>query len=412
MATINFYLDRPDRKNFRPIFLVYQNDSKKLKYFTKLKIEEKSWNNKTQLVKGGFSYASQVNINLTKIKGIVEKIVSDALYEEVSPTPEYVKKLLHDRLGNDLEKSDFHTYFDKYISDSETIKGKNTIKSYVTVYNKLKEFEEVKAYTLTFKNINADFYQKYIDFIVKDLKQLNNSAGKHIKIIKSFMNYCILQGVKIKNEDFKKFKVFREDIDIIYLDEKELQKIYELEGLSTTHEYVKDNFCFACYTGLRFSDLSMLENENFKDDFVEIKTKKTKAFLRIPLTFYTKAILKKYKNMFAGRPLPPVLSNQKTNEYLKEIAKKAKINDPISMTKYNGSIKVSIKEPKHNLITTHTARRTFVTLSLERGMRAEVVMEMTGHKDYRTFKKYIKITDNVKSIEMNKIWGEKILKIV
>ena len=412
MATINFYLDRPDRKNFRPIFLVYQNYNKKAKYFTKLKIEEKSWNNKTQLVKSGFSYTSQVNMNLKKIKGIVDKILSDALYEEITPSPDYVLKTLHDKLGTDLEKLDFESYFEKYIADASIIKQKNTIKSYVTVLNKLKEFEKLKKYPLTFKTINVEFYQKYIDFIVGDLKQLNNSAGKHIKIIKSFMNYCINNGINIKNEDFKKFKVFRDDVDIIYLEEFELKQIYELDNISSSLEHVKDNFCFACYTGLRFSDLSKLKFENFKKDYIEIRTEKTKSLLRIPLTFYAKRILKKYDNQFPNQPLPPVLSNQKTNDYLKEIAKKAKINEAVSLTKYNGSTKIVINEPKHNLITTHTARRTFVTLSLEKGMRAEVVMEITGHKDYRTFKKYVKITDTVKTIEMNKFWGEDILKVI
>ena len=412
MSTINFYLDKPDRKNECPIFLVYQKSGKRFKYFTKQKITENSWNSKTQLVKSGFSYSAQVNMNLIKTKGIVDKIISDALYEEVTPTTQYVKKLLHDRLGTETEKMDLYFYFKKYISDSESIKKKNTIKTYVSVYNKLKEFETVKKYQITFESINSEFYQKYIEYLVRDLKHLNNSAGKQIKIIKSFMNYCISNGINIKNEDFKKFKVFRDDVDIIYLEEGELNNIYELEGLSKTFEYVKDNFCFACYTGLRFSDLSKLDNESFKKDYIEIRTEKTKSILRIPLTFYSKRILKKYENRFENKPLPPVLSNQKTNDYLKEIAKIANISNPVTLIKYNGSNKVSIREPKYNLITTHTARRTFVTLSLEKGMRAEVVMEITGHKDYRIFKKYVKITDTVKNIEMNKIWGENILKAV
>lgn len=412
MSTTNYYLEKPDRKNVCPIFLIYQKGGKKFKYFTKIKIAKNSWNEKSQLVKNGFTYSSQVNMNLNKITGIVNKIVSDALYDETIITTDFVKKMLHEKLGTDIKKLDFHSQFEKYISDAETIKQKSTIKTYKSVHNKLKEFEKLKNYPLNFESINSGFNQKYIDFLVGEQKMLNNSAGKQIKTIKSFMNFCLSNGIKLKNEDFKKFKVFRDDIDIIYLDENELKRIYELEGLSQTAEYVKDNFCFACYTGLRFSDLSKLEHENFKGDYIEIRTEKTKSLLRIPLTYYSKRILKKYVNQFQGSPLPPVLSNQKTNEHLKLIAKLAKIDEPISLVKYNGAIKININEPKYSLITTHTARRTFVTLCLEKGMRAEVVMELTGHKDYRTFKKYIKITDTVKSIEMNKFWGENILKVV
>ena len=73
--------------------------------------------------------------------------------------------------------------------------------------------------------------------------------------------------------------------------------------------------------------------------------------------------------------------------------------------KYSGTKRIEIEKSKYDFISTHTARRTFVTLSLEKGMRPETVMEITGHKDYKTMKKYLKITSKVKTDEMNKVWG-------
>ena len=101
----------------------------------------------------------------------------------------------------------------------------------------------------------------------------------------------------------------------------------------------------------------------------------------------------------------PVISNQKTNEYIKELAELAEINEPVMITKYRGVEAIEFKEPKHNFISSHTARRTFVTLSLEKGMRPETVMEITGHKDYKMFRKYIKITEKIKKIEMKRVWS-------
>ncbi|MGI4751272.1 MAG: hypothetical protein ACRYFB_11610 [Janthinobacterium lividum] len=106
-----------------------------------------------------------------------------------------------------------------------------------------------------------------------------------------------------------------------------------------------------------------------------------------------------------GGSLPKMASNQKTNDYLKELGELAEINEMVHIVKYRGVEKVEFLEPKYKFICTHTARRTFVTLCLEKGMRPETVMSITGHKDYKTFKKYIKLTDKVKMIEMNKIWG-------
>jgi integrase len=216
------------------------------------------------------------------------------------------------------------------------------------------------------------------------------------------MNYATNKGLN-KNMAYAKFKVFREEMDVVYLTEDELMKIYNLQLDSKALEYIRDGFCFSCFTGLRFSDLSQIKPEYIKDDYLIINTIKTREKLQVPLNYYSKEILSKYKAQYLNS-FPPVISNQKTNENLKIIAEKADLKEPVSVVKYSGSRKIETLYPKHELITTHTARRTFVTLALEKGIRPEVVMAITGHKDYRTFKKYIKITDKVKLNEMNRLW--------
>jgi integrase len=109
-----------------------------------------------------------------------------------------------------------------------------------------------------------------------------------------------------------------------------------------------------------------------------------------------------------GGRLPKLYSNQKTNQYLKDIGQLAGLTESVLIVKYRGIEKVEFLEPKYKFIGTHTARRTFVTLCLEKGMRPETVMSITGHKDYKTFKKYIKLTDKVKLVEMNNIWSKKL----
>jgi integrase len=179
--------------------------------------------------------------------------------------------------------------------------------------------------------------------------------------------------------------------------------IYRLENLSGSHEVVRDNFCFACLTGLRYSDLRLLKKENIKEDYIELRTEKTKDFLKIPLSPYAKDIL--IKN---GGVLPRLFSNQKTNVFLKEIGEIAELTEEILIVKYRAAQKVEFIAPKYKFLCTHTARRSFVTLSLEKGMRPETVMSITGHKDYKTFKKYIKMTDKVKLVEMNNVWSKKL----
>ena len=165
---------------------------------------------------------------------------------------------------------------------------------------------------------------------------------------------------------------------------------------------VRDVFCFGCFTGQRYSDIANLKRDHLKGDKWHLRTIKTDKVLQVQLIDFALAILDKYKD--ALRPLP-VISNQKTNDYLKELGKLVGIDEPTSLTKRRGNEKLTNTQPKYEFISTHTARRTFITLSLEKGIRAEVIMEISGHTDYATFKKYIKISGKIADTEMIKAWN-------
>ena len=203
------------------------------------------------------------------------------------------------------------------------------------------------------------------------------------------------------NFDYTKFKVISATADIVYLTEKELMKIYMLDLSNNKRlEQVRDAFCFGCFTGLRHSDFSSVKKANIKGEVIQMASFKTKDRLEVPLNDFSNAILKKYDYQI------PSISNQKFNDYIKEIGKLAEVNEPVILTKYKGAEEVKFEKPKWQFLSSHCARRTFVTLSLEKGMRAETVMEITGHKNYYTFKRYIKITSKVKQVEMKQVWNK------
>lgn len=400
MATINFYLDKPDRKGQSPVFLVYQHKGKKFKYFTKEKVPAKSWAN--QKVKKNYSFESDVNGNLETLLEAVKKIERDARFLSITISVDYVYEKLIEYLQGGESPNSFYKVCEDYIKASETNKTAGTISIKKATLSRIREFEKEKKYRISFDTLNSDFYERYQKYLIEDLKFLNNTVGNHIKTIKSFMNYATDKGIN-KNLDYKKFKVHSEEADLVYLTEEELLKIYSLELDSTTLVNVRDNFCFACFTGLRFSDLSQLKAENIKDGFIILKTEKTRDTLKIPLNDYAQEILNKYQGVNKNS-LPVCLSIQIVNVHLKQIGFLANIIDPIHIVKYSGAKKIKKTYLKYKLIGTHTARRTFVTLALEKGIRPELVMSMTGHKSYPCFKKYIKITDKVKFVEMNRLW--------
>jgi integrase len=404
MATTNFYLDKADKQGKSFIIMTYLAGGQKFRHSVKIKVLPSKWILRKQRLKENTKDDQLINGHIDKLETIIKDAQTHSLLFNFEIDFDFVKQRFYESLGGKKEvKATFMESFDEYISLSRTTKQVKTTDRYITCLNHLKAFRKVKRYELTFDRINQHFYESFTNYLFTDKQQLNNTVGNYIKTIKAFMNFSMDRGYCQPSRDVKKFEVFREDGEMIYLSEGELFKIINLELKSEKLEVVRDNFCFACFTGLRYSDISKLQDENIKDDYLEIKTEKTRDFLRIPLNQHAKALLLKND----GR-LPKLFSNQKTNEYLKELGELAGITESILIIKYRGIEKVEFLEPKYKFISSHTARRTFVTLSLEKGMRPETVMSITGHKDYKTFKKYIKLTDKVKLAEMNNIWAPKL----
>ena len=410
MSSINFYLNSPDRKGKCPVMLTYQSNGKRFRYWTKIKIDKNAWKN--QRIKPNYKDASENNGILDDLQNILQKIEREAIFNKKEYSIETVKRKFELEIGELSSEGSFFQIYDKFINDSIPTKAAGTIKSYYSTRGHLEGFSQTKNFPINFESINENFYEAFVNYMITDLKFLNNTIGRVIKTLKTFMNYAVRLEYTNPTLAYKNFKVFKEELEIIYLTYDELMRLYHIDDISDTLRTVRDNFCFGCFTGLRFSDISKLSHENIKGDYLEITSEKTKDFIKVPLNHYAKEILNNYKVEFNDTPLPRCFSNQKTNDYLKELGCLAEIDEINTIEKFTGSKKIIITKPKYELITTHTARRTFVTLNLEKGIRAEVVMAMTGHKNYKSFNRYIKITDQIMQIEMNRVWTKPLLKVV
>ena len=401
MATLNFYLDKADKQGQSFIMMTYLAGGQKFRHSVKLKIFPGKWLTGRQRLKENSNEDRFINGHIGKLENIIKEAQTHSLLSSNEINFSYVKQRFNDVLGKKDIKRTLQECFDEYIAYSKKTHKFKTTERYICTLNHLKAFRKLKRYELTYERINQQFYETFMDYLLVDKELLNNSVNTYIKSLKAFIAFSVERGYCKLNSDLKNFKVFADDGALIYLSETELLKIFRLELDTVELKVVRENFCFACFTGLRYSDIVKLQQENIKDDYIEITTEKTRDFLRIPLNVHAKAILK--RNF--GR-LPKLYTNALTNFYLKELGKLAEINEQTQIIKYRGVEKVEFIEPKYKFLGTHTARRTFVTLCLEKGMRPETVMSITGHKDYKTFKKYIKLTDKVKLVEMNNIWNK------
>jgi integrase len=402
MATFKYFLRDTKAEKETPLVLII-SAGKKIKVPTGESIHPKHWNHAEQKVKRSLTGFSDINTNL---KSLVEK--AESAYRKfraqgIEPTGQQIRDAIkpdqQDNVINPVElfKEAYQTFLDLY----ETTKRPNTRRKFKTLELHLTNFSTSKKFSLTFEAITLRFYEQLTTYLVKDLEHTNNTVGKVVMNLKTFLKWATERGYN-SNLAYVKFKVPNEKADIIYLSEDELMKIYNLDlANNKTLARVRDVFCFGCFTGQRFSDVAGLKREDIKSDTWYLRTQKTKDVIEVPLNGYALEILDRYKD----KDIPlPAISNQKTNTYLKDIGELAKIDDTVTQIRFRGNERIETKQPKYKFITTHTARRTFVTLWLEKGGRPETCMEITGHKDYKTFKKYIKITSKVKRVEMDQIW--------
>ncbi len=261
---------------------------------------------------------------------------------------------------------------------------------------------------LEFDDITLDFYNEFKEYLIDTKNFSMNTVGKYIKTIKVFMNEATERGLN-KKMDFKskKFKVDNEESETIYLTESELKKMYDLDLSENTRlERVRDLFIVGCYTGLRFSDFSQIAPENIKNGDFHIRTQKTDEPVIIPIHDMVSEIMEKYKDL-NDNSLPPSLSNQKMNEYLKEIGKMAGLLERIKITRNKGAQRVTEIYYKYELLTTHTARRSFATNLYLREYPTIGIMQITGHRTERAFMKYIKVTQQQNAAKLRAFWNGK-----
>jgi len=409
MSEVRFNLK--NRKEIKTLIsLVYRFNKKRLVYSTSQKIQPKFWNDKKQRAKETASFPEYAELNnlLDALGSDVKTYHRQLIIDKETPTiPKFKKRLNEFMMKTDANNSLF-SFIESFIKDREMSNefSAGTVKTYKTVYNHLKNFAIKRKSNIDFNDIDEEFFKAFNKYLYSPaLNNSKNYVKKIWQIIGVFLNDATDKGIN-KKLDYKT-KAFNikgtKPPQNIYLNEAELMTIYKL-NLSENEklEKVRDLFLVGCYTGLRFSDFTRLTANNLqvidKKEVIKIHTQKTKKTVYIPLHPIVKAIIKKYRTEEAL--FPKTISNQKMNDYLKEIAKLAGINGNIIQHLTNGGEEATVLKEKWQLVTTHTARRSFATNAYKSGIPALKIMLITGHSTESAFLKYIKITGEENAVQM------------
>lgn len=393
-------------------------------------IDRKDWSNEKQRIKQKASIQSKdlINSKLSKLQNTInDKWTIASLNGETIPK-DWLKNVINVFFGKAKPNEQYKIYFtdwaEKYITESpkRLYKGKPLTKQRITTYKTLHkaliEFEQHRKAKLKFQDIDLNFYRNFVSWC-QTVKHYNtNTIGGRIKIIKMWCKNIELDGLPVnaqyKHSEFMSISTQTKDT---YLTEAEINKVFEHDfSHSIRLEKARNLFIIGLRTGLRISDFMRLKEFNIKKEFIEVETLKTKEKVVIPLHHQVKAILNKN-----GGKLPPTISDQKFNDYIKEICKEVGITELIEGAKINPDTKR--KEtgiyPKYELISSHTCRRSFAT-NLYGQLPNLLIMDITGHNTEAVFLKYIKTTKQEHAEMLGKYWAnqqketgpKRILKVV
>lgn len=398
-----------------------------------LRIEPRFWNHKAQEARVNilFPDAGKFTADVKQVRKWAENAFEDMVNEtQAYPDIEALKErclsyIINKGAPKGVVKKDmtFVEYIDVIINDSKSGKrqmgsgrqyGSGIIKSYVTSKRNLEAFTIYsKRKPLTFADINLEFYNDYKDWCYTVKMFADNTFGKLIRDIKTFMNEGIDAGLHDNvSHRHKKFIMVSVEVDNIYLDEETLTMIANFNfSENKKWQRVVDSFLVGCYTGLRFSDFNNIKPNNIKDGLIEIKTQKTGEMVAIPIHPVVSKVMERYKGQTANS-LPPSISDVKFNLYIKEAAKETKkLDEVISLTRARAGKRIVINKPLHELITSHTARRSFATNMFRLGVPSFIIMAVTGHRTEKSFIKYIKVSPREKATIMLEHWNRQGMKV-
>lgn len=415
MAKARFNLRNSNGKAPQPIYLYFRFQNTRLVYGTGVSVKPKYWDSKSQRVRNSTEVPERHEINdyLNDLATAVERIYLEKLRAKEPITREAMKQALHVYTGRikPPEKETLFGYIERFIEQGGNGKKPRTLQRYRTTLNFLQAFAKAKRLNLDFETIDQEVYDSFVDYLATEHNQAVNTIGVYVKNLKVFLREAYDEGITdLRTFEKKWFKVPNEEADHIYLTEEEIEQLYQLDlSESPRLERVRDLFVIGCWTGCRFSDLEQVKPENIDGQFIQMKQQKTGKRVAIPIHHTVQEIIEKYEG-----ELPAPISNQKMNDYLKEIGKLAGLTVQTVKTITKGGEGKTSYKPKYQLITTHTARRSFATNQYKREIPTQTIMAITGHTTESNFLKYLKLSpeDHAKILDVHWRQERPIRKVV
>lgn len=411
-STFNLKETKKDGLTSVRFIAFFKNENKKLVYSTGERIHPDDWdfdrrepkhlNGRTQKANDMRSIKTQLDrysTLLTEIENQYKISNRELLIHQVKKEFNKAFKRV------EPSANQFFQVYDQFLQikiEDETgeANSESTIKRYS--YNKklLKSFQDYLGKDLHFNLVNDTFYNQYINYCVTVKEHSVNTLSRNIGLFKTFLYWAFENNYTYK-DDFKKFKNIKKEVtEEIALNLAQVKEAYDYDlSHKLRLERVRDLFVFGCATGMRYSNYSIITKSDIYNDHINVRDKKNSdKLLSIPLNDFSREILEKYDYQL------PILANQKFNDYIKEVFQELGYNQKIKKSSKVGNKIIEQEMPLYKRVSSHTARRSFITIMKNKKIPDKIIMSYTGHKSLEVFNKYYKPNVEEKVDFMNSVW--------
>lgn len=334
------------------------------------------WSQKNQQLHGTVPGAATTNASLRKLRHDIQVLSLE------HPDDDDLRRAILVRIGNvpAEEEPSLLERLETFLSDKEVEVKESTMKVFRTMKGHLINFirPDMKP-----SEIGPRFVSEFQKHLL-DSGLNNNSANKYAARLRSFVLWMQEQEIIEAAPKMKSLTTAQSEVVRLTLAELDALRSLDLRRDQPGYAIARDVFLFSSYTGLRFSDCMALQWDHVGEDALFLAEGKTGRFRRIPMTDAAREILDRYKG--EKEPLPRI-SNQRANQYIREVAEMAGLTAPVVIRDRKGGEDESSSVPKHQALSMHAGRRTFISIMLESGMSTKELLGVT-HTDLRSLQRY------------------------
>lgn len=377
MKTSAFLKSKIDKKGQSPIFIRVFKDGKYKTYSTNLRIEPKFWNSEKEKVKSSADNADEINATIKKqLAELSKTALTDELFKITSiPTSKTFYSGLDELIKIRSKSVEFSSAY---------------VKQFQTLKNSLEEYYP----ELSFNQIDKNWYEDWLSKMHKQELQ-PNTVGTRVKNLKTYLGWAADKGYH-NNFKYIRFAKTFTDADLFAFTYDEVRKIIAYNPADEIEAKCLLIFIIGVNTGLRYSDIMRLSKgdlilDEHDNSYIIITQHKTLDKVQIPLSEQLYELFTSKGFTFSSFQ---DVGLKEFNVVFKEMCRKIKLNRIVKKKKIVGKVQTSEDLYLWSIVSSHMMRRTFITLAILNKVSHQLVMQVSGHRSYTAFKKYVKVSED------------------